>query len=455
MARLRGVTRAAERIAVIGGGIVGVTTATLLQANGYPTVLYTLARPDLFEQPAPPAFASVHAAASILPHSIRSPHSTRWMEASQDYFREIARRAESGVRTQRHYEIFEAGDVAPPEYGSTVSEFEIVSHSDLRQRGAPVRPGASTLSGWCFSIYFCEAPRYLHFLYQFFQAIGGKVASSSELPKSPSLSNYLARDHRIFVVCAGHASGALAAEAIASGHYADRPLEGVFEPLVDPAGVKLIRGHYLRLDVRDALCDIDSRPFSYNYTPTSDIYPTSGGSAADVYCYPRTVGWLLGGSRQVGRVDESGKWSGEVSVCEEIAFPGDEGTVNLPAPIFELNRELLSSVSGSSLSLGRLRGAPPPSRIKGGLGYRFSRDDPANDVRVGISRVVGDDEKIIATNYGHGGAGYTLSWGCALDTLALLAPLADPEPLATHGNGSDDHTRAAIAAASDRLLGRV
>ena len=305
MARLRGVTRAAERLAVIGGGLVGVTTVTLLQAMA--TRRFCTSSPV-------PTFSNNrhhrHSPVCMPPlRSFPTPFVPRTPRGGWRHLRITFERSPaepSGVRTQRHYEIFEAGDVAPPEYGSTVSEFEIVSHSDLRQRGAPVRPGASTLSGWCFSIYFCEAPRYLHFLYQFFQAIGGKVASSSELPKSPSLSNYLARDHRIFVVCAGHASGALAAEAIASGRYVDRPLEGVFEPLVGPAGVKLIRGHYLRLDVRDALCDIDSRPFSYNYTPTSDIYPTSGGSAADVYCYPRTVGWLLEDSRQVGRVTRAG-----------------------------------------------------------------------------------------------------------------------------------------------------
>jgi D-amino-acid oxidase len=438
---------------VIGGGIVGITTAILLQANGYSTVLYTVARPDVFDEPAPPAFASLHAAASILPHSVLSPHSTRWTEASQEYLRKIALLPESGVRTQRHYEVFEADDVGPPEYDSAVSEFEMLSESDLRKRQAPVRPGASALSGWCFSIYFCEVPRYMRFLYRFFQAIGGRVASASELPEPPSLSNYLSRGHRLHVLCAGHASGPLAAEVTKSGRYADRPLEGVFEPLADLAGVKLIRGHYLRLDVRDTLCDSDSRPFSYNYTPTSDVYPTSSGSAADVYCYPRTVDWLLGGSRQVGRVDASGEWFGEVSACEEIGFPGDEGTVRLPAPIFDLNSELLASTR-SNVSLERLREATPP-RITGGIGYRFSRDDPDGEVRVGISRVVGDDEKIIVTNYGHGGAGYTLSWGSALDVLALLAPLANSERAPSHGAGSDESTRAAIATISDRFLGRA
>lgn len=438
---------------MIGGGIVGITTATLLQANGYSTVLYTVARPDVFDGPAPPGFASLHAAASILPHSVRSPHSTRWTEASQEYLREIARLPQSGVRRQRHYEIFEADDVAPPDYDSAVSEFELLDESDLRRRKAPVRSGAKALSGWCFGIYFCEGPTYLSFLYRFFQAIGGRVAPASELPRPADLSSYLARGHRLHVLCAGHASGQLAAEALASGRYSDQPLEGVFEPLADPAGVRFTRGHYLRLDFRDALRDSDSRQFSYNYTPTSDVYPTADGSAADVYCYPRRVGWLLGGSRQVGGAGESGEWSGEVSGCEELGFPGEGGIVHVPAPIFDLNRELLASTD-SNISLERLREAPSPG-ITGGIGYRFSRDDPDDDVRVGISRVLGEEEKIVATNYGHGGAGYTLSWGSALDTMALLEPFADREPMPGQGTGGEESARAAIVAASDRLLGRV
>lgn len=438
-----------ERIAVIGGGVVGITTAALLQANGYPTLLYALARPDDFGGRAPAAFASLHAAASVLPHSVTSPHSTRWVAVSQEFFQALALRAESGVRVQRHYEIFEGEDLIPPAYHSAVPEFEMLTEPDLKMRQAPARPGAAAVSGWCYSAFFCEAATYLRFLYRFYQAIGGEVASAAELPQPPSLSNYLARDHEIYVVCAGYASGGLLEDAIGSGRYADRPLEGVFEPVADPFGVKFIRGHYLSLDVRATLHDRDARPFSYNYTPTSEIYPTSGGSAGDVYCYPRTIGWLLGGSRQVGRVDERGEWSGETSACEEIAFEGAEGTVLVPAPIFDLNRDLLAS-TGTDIALGRLRQATP-SRIRAGIGFRFVRDNDHDNVRVGISRVVGDDEKIVATNYGHGGAGYTLSWGSALDVLAAIDLATDRNRKPDQGE-HQDQVRSAITAITSKLL---
>lgn len=445
------VTQPGGQIAVIGGGVIGITTATLLQANGYSTLLYPLARPDRLGGRAPAAFASLHAAASILPHSVASPHSTRWVAASQEFFRALALRAESGVRVQRHYEIFEADNLTPPAYRGVVPEFEMLTGPDLKRRQAPIRPGAPSASGWCYSAFFCEAATYLRFLYGFYQAIGGEVASAVELPEPPSLSNYLARNHEIYVVCAGYASGGLLEDAINSGLYVDRPLDGVFEPLVDPFGVKLIRGHYLSLDVRATLRDRDARPFSYNYTPTSEAYPTSSGAAADVYCYPRTIGWLLGGSRQVGRVDESGEWSGETSACEEIAFPGAEGTALVPAPVFDLNRDLLSSTTGTDIALERLRQATPP-RIRAGIGFRFVRDNDHDNVRVGVSRVVDDDEKIVATNYGHGGAGYTLSWGSALDVLAAVDLVTDRDHSLGQGGEHCDQTRSAIAAITSKLL---
>lgn len=370
------------------------------------------------------------------------------MATSQEFFRALAPRAGSGVRTQRHYEIFEADGIAPPAYHSAVPEFELLTEAELRMRQAPIRPGATSLTGWCYSAFFCEAPEYLRFLYRFYQAIGGRVASAVELPDPPSLVGYLARDHEIYVVCAGYASGGLLDDPIASGGYADRPREGVFEPLADSSGVKLIRGHYLLLDVGGELRDGDRRAFSYNYTPTSEIYPTSSGSPADVYCYPRSVGWLLGGSRQVGEIDAEGEWSGETSECEEVGFPAAGGPVLVPAPIFDLNRDLLASTAGTDVRLENLRQAVP-SRIRGGIGFRFVRDNDRDNVRVGISRVVGERSKIVATNYGHGGAGYTLSWGSALDVLAAIDRVTDRGRLPVEVS---DRTLAAIVTTTDRLL---
>lgn len=55
--------------------------------------------------------------------------------------------------------------------------------------------------------------------------------------------------------------------------------------------------------------------------------------------------------------------------------------------------------------------------IKEKVGLRPARDE----VRLELERV--GDDKIVIHNYGHGGAGYTLSWGCANEVVELVAGL--------------------------------
>lgn len=443
--------RPSTQIAVIGGGVIGVTTASLLQANGHPTVLYPLARPADFGHASPPSFASLHAAASILPHSVTSQHATRWTFASQQYFDALTFGAWSGVRRQRHYEIFETDSAAAPAYHSTLPDFERLTENALRERGAPVRPGAEAASGWCFSAFFAEARPYLHFLYDFYQNIGGVVASARQLPTPSTLAGYFARGHTICVVCAGLASQGLLAELIAAAEYSDRPREGEFEPLADRFGARLIRGHYLLLDIREPLCDGEGRMFSYSYTPTSEIYPTVNGAPGDVYCYPRSIGWLLGGSRQVGRIDRDDAWVGEACVGEAIGFSDSHRTVTVPAPIYQLNRDLLRSIDGNSFDIAALAHVVPP-RISAGVGLRFVRDNDDDHVRVGVSRVMGRREGLVLHNYGHGGAGYTLSWGCALDVLASVDRYAERLSAPTETNPYHGSTCAAVVEVTHRLL---
>ncbi len=116
----------AERdIAVIGGGISGITTAILLQITGHRTVLYTPVQPS-FEPHAqrPPEFATLHAAASALPHSVASPKLSHWTGISQQFFRALSLPGRCGVRRQLHYEISEDPNEAAPGYAGSVENFE-------------------------------------------------------------------------------------------------------------------------------------------------------------------------------------------------------------------------------------------------------------------------------------------------------------------------------------------
>lgn len=414
----------AWRIAIIGGGISGITSALLLQLSGEQTILYARERPSGHPSQAwdAPEFATLHAAASVLPHSVRSSRMADWTRASQSFFRALAFRAEAGVRTQTHYEMFESATVAEPAYVQAVGNFEMLDQEEVFHPGVPRRTDAKAVSGWSFSAYFCEAPTYLRYLYRFYQAVGGRVVAV--VPGSPdcSILGYLQRGHQLVVNCTGLGSTALL-DADHLGAIEDLPADGSFEPLVDPWPSRVVRGHYIRAALGEPLIDDRSRFISYNYTPTPDIYPAHDQRAADVYCYPRSDTWVLGGSRQT----QSGeRWLGEDAGYETVSFRRTDGQViAIPRPVLVLNGELIERISDGAIQLDRLL-QDNPSRFWAGVGYRFERSHPEESVRVACSRVqLQGAVSFIVHNYGHGGAGYTLSWGCALDVVRIIKGLRE------------------------------
>jgi D-amino-acid oxidase len=427
---------AAHDVAVIGGGVSGLTTAVLLQAHDYRTTLYTRAKPG----PGPdvarePDFATLHAAASVLPHSVEAPRVKYWTTLSQRFFQALSFQAACGVRPQTHYEVFES-KAESPVYAMSVDNFEVLKDRDLTVPWVPRRKDAPDLSGWKFDAFFCEAPEYVRYLVRLYRQIGGEIIEPPELP-GDSLRAYLALNYDFYVNCTGQHAAAFLQDALldlpgnldvsdAPGNLKGQPI--AFEPLVDPFPPKLIRGHYLRVDIKRILTGERKRFFSYNYKPIPAIYSTQSGAPADVYCYPRSDAWILGGSRQQGTYVGS-EWHWEETVGEEIAFPCDQPGVTqlpVPAPIFELNADLLKEITEDRLDLRQLYNADP-SLILAGIGYRFVRDAPGDSVRVTASRLHVRDRrggphraKYVLHNYGHGGSGFTLSWGCAFNLLQIL-----------------------------------
>jgi D-amino-acid oxidase len=438
-------------VAIIGGGISGVTTAVLLQVAGYRTVLYARTLPEYGAGAVrPPAFATPHAAASILPHSVASPNVARWTGVSQAFFRALAFRACCGVRSQAHYEIFEEPDTASPDYAGSVENFRRLTPDDLSHPQVPRRSGAAQTTGWMFDAYFCAGPDYLAWLYDFYAAVGGSVRVP---PDDGRLAVYFEQGHDVCVNCAGVDAHAFLADAAADPALAERPAEAGFETLADPVPAKLIRGHYLLVDLNRVPSGQHGSFFSYNYKPAPSIYRTAAGTPADVYCYPRSDAWLLGGSRQEGTVDTDGNWQGEMTVGPERTFTRDGAPpLAVPAAILELNAEILLRMTDGALDLHRLV-HDDPAMIVPGVGYRFVRDSPVDNVRLGRSRVsFGGAPKDVLHNYGHGGSGFTLSWGCALDILRLLEPPARAAPETRFAVGHSA-TQRLLADLVDRLRG--
>ena len=422
-------------IAIIGGGITGVTTAVLLQMLGYQTVLYTRGRPS--HEPGanrPAEFATLHAAASVLPHSVVSPHINRWMGISQAFFRTVAFQGSCGVRRQVHYEMFEDAMPAVPVYANSIDNFELLTSEELNASWVPRRSGAASLGGWKFDVFFCDAPEYLYYLYELYRAGGGQVLDA---PGDGDLAAYLALDHLFYVNCAGAAAPSFLEAASLDARLFDAPAPPDFERLLDVVPGKLIRGHYLRVGIPGVPVGHRGGYFSYSYKPAAEVYRSASGIPADVYCYPRSDAWVLGGSRQEGRADSEGNWIGEQTVGDEIEFPrASAPPVAVPAAVFRLNADILRRMTGGRLELERLV-RDDPGMVVPGIGYRFVRDSDTDSVRIGCSRLnYSGAPKYILHNYGHGGAGFSLSWGCAFDVLRLLGRVADapPRPAGSAGN---------------------
>jgi D-amino-acid oxidase len=191
-----------------------------------------------------------------------------------------------------------------------------------------------------------------------------------------------------------------------------------------------IRGHYLQVDIKKLYTTDRGKIFSYNYTPSAEVYRHGDGAPADVYCYPRSDSWILGGSRQPceATIGSSEIFTSEGRTGDDTElFPGvGNRPVAVPRAIFELNDQLLEGLTLRRLSLRSLR-ADRPDAFLGGIGLRFQRSDGLEGVRLSCSRVRLKTEKYIIHNYGHGGSGFTLSWGCAFDILKMLNSITRQE----------------------------
>jgi hypothetical protein len=74
----------------------------------------------------------------------------------------------------------------------------------------------------------------------------------------------------------------------------------------------------------------------------------------------------------------------------------------VPEPVLTINRDLIANLTGADI-------ADQPMRAT--FGHRFARDLEGAGVRLDVSAEAG---RPVAHNYGHGGAGVTLSWSCAV-----------------------------------------
>src|SRR5699024_10012880 len=110
------------------------------------------------------------------------------------------------------------------------------------------------------------------------------------------------------------------------------------------------------------------------------------GKACDVYFYPRKDGWIIGGSRQPGRLHK-GDFKPEAADPQSSSYEISSNTI--PAPIIDLNRAILHHTFEADLG--------DKDSLNPLAGYRYIRNSN-KDLRLEKETVSG---KQVIHNYGH------------------------------------------------------
>lgn len=367
-----------NKIIIIGAGISGITTALVLQLLGCDTVIYAEhivgrgANRD-------PRFASKYPAASVIPHSVHSDRLAALFTESMQIFDALYEVDFQGMKMHRHYEVYEF-PVEVPEYTRHLQNCVLLDEEE--PSSVPRQKNTDEIFGWAFDCYIAEWPVYIKKLYMLYEQEGGKIYQTKikrdDIKKISS---------EVIVNCSGVWSNQL------------------FE---DDAQPRIVRGHIIQVPNKPNVKNASGHICSYNYTPKPSIYATPDGKPCDVYFYPVGDKWLLGGSRQAGTLNREGKWVGKAAE-DTLSVNGTD----VPSQILTVNNEILNCTYQTNLISSH--------NLRSFIGYRFKGMD-SNGLRLDTSSKF---NKTIVHNYGHGGAGVTLSWGCALQAARLLNIDAD------------------------------
>lgn len=406
-----------KTVIVVGGGVAGLTTGILSALNGFNTKLVTGQTSESNSSQRPSHLGSMHAIASVVPHKIAvsRPHSISSLAStSRRFFERICFTGACGVRQQRHFVLFENEDEGLPEYQDAVIEFDQVRFDGSELPRIPTRGSDRPVSGWTFKTYFVESPIYLERLIELFHKAGGQLINDA-------VTDLTALNGDAIVNCAGANGWKLGGESLDSQ--------------------TLIRGHYIKLHLHElptVKFGIHPECFSYNYFAGEAEYPCEGQSRADVYFYPRTDGWILGGSRQSGPMPEAfddWSWPKRRPWQQTIAPRLDEidGISDIPEPIWKLNHEIIKATTGFDIS---------KMERSASIGYRTTRKKG-----IRLEHQVLQNGVPTIHNYGHGGAGFSLSWGCAHETIKMLATRCDfqIQPRVRHRSVGTDSVLGLIA----------
>lgn len=307
-------------VAVLGAGVLGLSTALLAQQRGWTVSLYT--------DRLPLHTTSVKAGASFKPHAVGyTAHTRRLLEDSWTAFERVQAEAGTAAGVRKHVH-WEASSAPRPraDYLSVMQQVRILERPEV--------PGGYAF-GWRYVSFFIDMPVYLAWLMARFEQNTGRVVVV-ERPFT-DLEQLAGLPAEIVFNCTGLGSRRLCHD----------------QRLIPIKGQVVVVGPRPDMD------------WSIN--------------ADGFYVYPRRIETLLGGTT-------------ERNIDTETV---DNGALHL---VIHGNRRILPG-----LELGDVR------RTYAGL----------RPYREGGIRIEAEERnsRRIVHNYGHGGAGVTLSWGSARAAL--------------------------------------
>ncbi len=320
-ATVRGMTREPSgEIVVVGGGVIGLTTALVLAQRGRRVRVWTR---DAVE-----ATTSAVAGALWWPYRIE-PVATarRWALRSLEVYQELAEGAEpAGVRMVEGVQ----GEVRPDEADAWLAG----RVPGLRAATADEYTG----TGLWARLPLIDMPAHLPWLRERFAAAGGVV-------ETRTVSSFAEVDAPVVVNCTGLAA----------------------RELVPDPSVRPVRGQLVVVE-----------------NPGIDTWLVSTDATGEhTYLFPQPGGLVLGGT------SEEDAWSLEPDPATAEA-------------IVRRCAALRPEVAGARV-----------------LGHRVGLRPTRPAVR--LERDTLPDGRLLVHNYGHGGAGVTVAWGCADEAARLVS----------------------------------
>lgn len=323
-------------IAIIGSGVIGLSTGILLRQLGYRVTIYT--------SELPPVTHSDTACAIWLPFFVGDPTkltdndvalSTKWAQLSWQAFESLVD-SKYGVYWTTNYEMF-PGPEPDPYFANIFSDFD---------SGVDLSLPAGLTYKWVFRTFLIESPKYMAALLQEYKWSRGNI----KIQQFSSIDQVLELAEPIIFNCS-----ALGASLL----FGDKD-------------IRPVKGQLILHEPRDL-------GYSLGYGEYGVI--------------PRKDALVLG------------------SLLEEdfdTPMPTEEGTERLWRTITSWLSPTEGIFDSRRLNLSREK----IQKVVAGL-----RPYRPNGIRLEAERI---GSKFIIHDYGHGGAGFTFSWGCALESIGLM-----------------------------------